>query len=438
MEFSEFGLHPDLLDGIEALNFKTATPIQEKAIPLILEGKDLIGTAQTGTGKTAAFVLPIMDMILKSGEYDYTQALIIVPTRELAVQIDQAIAAYSYFSDISSAAIYGGGGGKDFAQGRDALQKGADIVIATPGRLLSHMSLGYVDFSRLRFLVLDEADRMLDMGFLPDLNRIIKALNPERQSLLFSATMPHGVMKLAKTMLRNPVTISIALSKPAEGVTQGAYLVNDRQKLSLIAEILKDRSGQRTIVFCSSKQAVNQLFQKLKNRNMSVERISSDLEQTEREQVMLAFRNSKIDILVATDVLSRGIDIDGIDLVINFDAPRDAEDYVHRIGRTARAERKGTALTLINHADLQRLRRIEKLIGKEVPKLPLPPGLTDEPGNEQQRRRMPVRKGGTQKKSESPRNEAEKGNENKARQPFRGRRRGGKNQSNKTGPAPTT
>lgn len=434
MEFSEFDLHPDLLDGIEALNFKTATPIQEKAIPLILEGKDLIGTAQTGTGKTAAFVLPIMHMILQSGEYDYTQALIIVPTRELAVQIDQAIAAYSYFSDISSAAIYGGGGGKDFAQGRDALQKGADIVIATPGRLLSHMSLGYVDFSRLRFLVLDEADRMLDMGFLPDLNRIIKSINPERQSLLFSATMPHGVMKLAKTMLKNPSTINIALSKPAEGVTQGAYLVNDRQKLSLIAEILKDRTGQRTIVFCSSKLAVNQLFQKLKSRNMSVERISSDLEQTEREQVMLAFRNSKIDILVATDVLSRGIDIDGIDLVINFDAPRDAEDYVHRIGRTARAERKGTALTLINHADLQRLRRIEKLIGKEVPKLPLPPGLTDEPGGDSQRRKSPARKGGAPGRTEAPRKDAEKNKDGGNKTPYRGRRRrGGKNRSGNPG-----
>jgi superfamily II DNA/RNA helicase len=434
LEFSEFDLHPDLLDGIEALNFKTATPIQEKAIPLILEGKDLIGTAQTGTGKTAAFVLPIMHMILQSGEYDYTQALIIVPTRELAVQIDQAIAAYSYFSDISSAAIYGGGGGKDFAQGRDALQKGADIVIATPGRLLSHMSLGYVDFSRLRFLVLDEADRMLDMGFLPDLNRIIKSINPERQSLLFSATMPHGVMKLAKTMLKNPSTINIALSKPAEGVTQGAYLVNDRQKLSLIAEILKDRTGQRTIVFCSSKLAVNQLFQKLKSRNMSVERISSDLEQTEREQVMLAFRNSKIDILVATDVLSRGIDIDGIDLVINFDAPRDAEDYVHRIGRTARAERKGTALTLINHADLQRLRRIEKLIGKEVPKLPLPPGLTDEPGGDSQRRKSPARKGGAPGRTEAPRKDAEKNKDGGNKTPYRGRRRrGGKNRSGNPG-----
>jgi ATP-dependent RNA helicase RhlE len=377
LDFSEFGLHHDLLDGIEALNFKTPTPIQEKAIPIILEGKDLIGTAQTGTGKTAAFVLPIMDMILKSGEYDYTQALIIVPTRELAMQIDQAIEAYSYFSDISSVAIYGGGGGKDFAQGRDALQKGADIVIATPGRLLSHMSLGYVDFSRLRFLVLDEADRMLDMGFMPDLNRIIKAINPERQSLLFSATMPHGVMKLAKTMLKSPATVSIALSKPAEGVTQGVFLVSDRQKIPLIQEILKDRTG-RTIIFCSSKLAVNQLYQKLKGRNLLVERISSDLEQNEREQVMLAFRNNKIEILVATDVLSRGIDIDGIDLVVNYEAPRDAEDYVHRIGRTARAERKGTALTLINHADLYRLKRIEKLIGKEVPRMPLPPGIPED------------------------------------------------------------
>lgn len=220
---------------------------------------------------------------------------------------------------------------------------------------------------------------MLDMGFMPDLTKIIETLNPNRQGLLFSATMPHGVMKLAKTMLKNPATISIALSKPAEGVTQGVYLVGDRQKIPLIAEILKDRTGQRTLIFCSSKLAVNELYKKLKSRNLNVERISSDLEQKEREQVMLDYRNQKIDILVATDVLSRGIDIDGIDLVVNFEAPRDAEDYVHRIGRTARAERKGTALTLINHMDLPRLKRIEKLIGREVPQLPLPPGLTEEP-----------------------------------------------------------
>lgn len=405
MEFSEFGLHPDLLDGIADLNFKTATPIQEQAIPHILEGRDLIGTAQTGTGKTAAFVLPIMHMILNSGEYDYTQALIIVPTRELAVQIEKAIQAYGYFSDISSLAVYGGGGGKDFAQGRDALQKGADIVIATPGRLLSHMNLGYVDFSRLRFLILDEADRMLDMGFMPDLNRIIKTLNPNRQSLLFSATMPHGVMKLAKTMLKNPVTVSIALSKPAEGVTQGVYLLHDRQKIPLIAELLKDRSGQMTLVFCSSKLAVNELYKKLKARNLAVERISSDLEQEEREKVMLAFRNQQIDILVATDVLSRGIDIDGIDLVINFEAPRDAEDYVHRIGRTARAKRKGTALTLINHADLHRLKRIEKLISAQIPRLPLPPGLPEAPA-EPERSGRPPRHG--KPRQEGPNKEGQK------------------------------
>lgn len=408
LDFSEFGFHIDVLDGIEALNFKTATPIQEKAIPLILEGKDLIATAQTGTGKTAAFVLPIMHMILESREADYTQALIIVPTRELAMQIDQAIEAYSYFAGISSVAIYGGGGGKDFAQGRDALQRGADIVIATPGRLLSHMSLGYVDFSRLRFLVLDEADRMLDMGFMPDLTKIIETINPNRQGLLFSATMPHGIMKLAKTMLKNPVTISVALSKPAEGVTQGVYLVGDRQKIPLIAELLKDRTGQRTLIFCSSKLAVNELYKKLRSRNLNVERISSDLEQNEREQVMLDYRNQKIDILVATDVLSRGIDIDGIDLVINFEAPRDAEDYVHRIGRTARAERKGTALTLINHMDLPRLKRIERLIGKEVPKIPLPPGLAEEAESRQPQRQgsggrsqAPRKPGGDGKRKDS-------------------------------------
>ena len=436
LDFSEFGLHPDVLDGIQALNFKNATPIQEKAIPLILEGRDVIGTAQTGTGKTAAFVLPIMHMILESGEADFTQALIVVPTRELAVQIDQAIEAYSYFAGISSVAIYGGGGGKDFAQGRDALQRGADIVIATPGRLLSHMSLGYVDFKKLRFLVLDEADRMLDMGFMPDLTRIIESLNPNRQNLLFSATMPQGVLKLAKTMLKNPATVSISLSKPAEGVTQGVYLVGDRQKIPLVAEIVKDRTGQRTLIFCSSKLAVNELYKKLKSRNLNVERISSDLEQNEREQVMLAYRNSKIDILVATDVLSRGIDIDGIDLVINFEAPRDAEDYVHRIGRTARAERKGTALTLINHMDIPRLKRIEKLIGKEVPKLPLPPGLAEEP---EQRQRQGSGNGG---RSQAPRRSGGEGprKEGGQKQPYRGgqRQSGGQNKGSNSGGQPPT
>ncbi len=375
MDFTEFDLHPDLLDGIDALNFKSATPIQEKAIPLILQGKDLIGVAQTGTGKTAAFVLPILNEILESGESNYTQALVIVPTRELAIQIDQVVAAYSYFTGVSSIAVFGGGDGKSFTQEKLALTNGADIIIATPGRLIAHMNMGYVNFSKLRFLVLDEADRMLDMGFQPDLLKIIKTLNPKRQGLLFSATMPPGVLKLARTLLHNPEMISIALSKPAEGVTQGVYMVQDQQKLPLMVDLLKDKTGQRILIFSSTKLAVSQLYKQLKAKGLPVHQISSDLEQQEREQVMMAFRNRQVDILVATDVLSRGIDVDGIDLVVNYDIPRDAEDYVHRIGRTARASRKGTAITLIGPKDIVGLTRIEKLIGKPIEQLELPASI---------------------------------------------------------------
>lgn len=379
MDFTEFGLHPDLLDGIDALNYTTATPIQAQTIPLILEGKDVIGVAQTGTGKTGAFILPILNEIIESGEYNYTQALVIVPTRELATQIDQVVGAYSYFSNISSMAVYGGGDGKSFAQERSALTAGADIIIATPGRLLAHINMGYVDFSKLRFLVLDEADRMLDMGFQPDLLKIIDKINPKRQGMLFSATMPKGVLKLAKTLLNNPVTVSIALSKPAEGVTQGAYLVSDRQKLPLIVELLKDKHGQRILIFSSTKQAVSTLYKQLLAKGLAIGQISSDLEQDKREEVMLAFRNRQVDVLVATDVVSRGIDIDGIDLVINYDIPRDAEDYVHRIGRTARAARKGTALTLVSPPELLSFKKIEKLIGKEIDKMPLPDSIAAMP-----------------------------------------------------------
>ncbi len=379
MDFSELGLHPDVLDSIDALNFKTATPIQAQAIPLILQGRDLIGVAQTGTGKTAAFVLPIIDLILDEPNTKYVQALIVVPTRELALQINKAIEAYSYFTGTSSIAIYGGGSGADYAQEKTALTKGVDIVIATPGRLISHMSMGYVDFSKLRFLVLDEADRMLDMGFQPDLLRIIGSTNKQRQTLLFSATMPNGVLKLAKTMLRNPETITIALSKPAEGVTQSAYLVADSQKIPLMVEILDGREGQRIIVFASTKSAVSKLYQKLRSKKYNVAQVSSDLEQEEREQVMLSFRNSVVDIIVATDVLSRGIDIDGIDLVVNYDIPRDAEDYVHRIGRTARAAKKGEAITLVSPEEGYKFKKIEKLIGREVDKLPLPASIGPAP-----------------------------------------------------------
>ena len=414
MDFTEFDLHPDLLDGIDALNFKSATPIQEKAIPLILQGKDLIGVAQTGTGKTAAFVLPILNEILESGESNYTQALVIVPTRELAIQIDQVVAAYSYFTGVSSIAVFGGGDGKSFTQEKLALTSGADIIIATPGRLIAHMNMGYVNFSRLRFLVLDEADRMLDMGFQPDLLKIIKTLNPKRQGLLFSATMPPGVLKLARTLLNNPEMISIALSKPAEGVTQGVYMVQDQQKLPLMVELLKDKTGQRILIFSSTKLAVSQLYKQLKAKGLPVNQISSDLEQQEREQVMMAFRNRQVDILVATDVLSRGIDVDGIDLVVNYDVPRDAEDYVHRIGRTARAARKGTAITLIGPKDVVGLKRIEKLIGKPIDKLELPAAVAARSSSE--RRPQPHREKTGERQPHPPAQQAQPaGKSNKKR-----------------------
>jgi len=419
MDFSELGLHPDVLDGIDALNFKTATPIQAQAIPLILQGRDVIGVAQTGTGKTAAFVLPVIDLILDEPASKYVHALIVVPTRELALQINKAIEAYSYFTGTSSMAIYGGGSGADYAQEKIALTKGVDIVIATPGRLISHMSMGYVDFSKLRFLILDEADRMLDMGFQPDLLRIIDSTNKDRQTLLFSATMPSGVLKLAKTMLRNPETITIALSKPAEGVSQSAYLVGDSQKIPLMVEILDGREGQRIIVFASTKSAVSKLFQKLRSKKYNVAQVSSDLEQEEREQVMLSFRNSVVDIIVATDVLSRGIDIDGIDLVVNYDIPRDAEDYVHRIGRTARAAKKGEAITLISPEEVYKFKKIEKLIGREVDKLPLPANIgpasseRNAPRARDDRRRDPRKEG--QKPSSG------EGGEQRKKRPWRGK-----------------
>lgn len=349
------------------MNYTTATPIQEQAIPLILQGRDLVGTAQTGTGKTAAFVLPLLNLILESGESHYTQGLIIVPTRELALQIEKVISAYAYFAGVSCLAVYGGGDAKSFGQEKTAITSGADIIVATPGRLIAHFNLGYVDFSKLRFLVLDEADRMLDMGFKPDLLKIIGKLNTDRQTLLFSATMPPEVMRFAKTFLRNPATVSIALSKPAEGVSQGAYLVDERLKPALIVDLLKDRTGQKIIVFGSSKQSVHTLYHALRAKGLPVAEISSDLEQEQREQVMLEFRNGRIETLVATDVLSRGIDVDNIDLVVNYDVPRAAEDYVHRIGRTGRAGASGLAVSFVGgNNDARLVGDIEKLIKTKI------------------------------------------------------------------------
>jgi len=372
MKFNEMGLHPDIIEGIESMRFKEPTPIQEQAIPPILEGKDVIGIAQTGTGKTAAFLLPVLDNIIRTDETGKVKALIIVPTRELALQIDQAIQAYAYFTPVSSMAIYGGGDGQDFQQEKNALIAGADIIIATPGRFNSHLNLGYVDLSQVRYLILDEADRMLDMGFMPDLQRIIRQVNPKRQSLLFSATMPPLIFQLANGLLNDPITVNIALSKPAEGVRQAAYIVTDRQKLPLVTFLLRERKGQSIIVFASTKQNVAQLYRQLKQQQLSVGQISSDLEQKERESIMQEFRNRQVDILVATDVVSRGIDIAGIHLVVNYDVPGDAEDYVHRVGRTARADAKGEAITLVGQEEQNKFQRIEWLIGSEIEKVPVP------------------------------------------------------------------
>ena len=377
--FFDLELHPDIEDGLEAMGFETPTPIQAQAIPHILKKKDVLGIAQTGTGKTAAFLLPTMDRILDTPDNGKVKALIVVPTRELAIQIDQAAEGFGYYTGVSSLAIYGGGTGKEFSREKKALQDGADIVIVTPGRMLSHLNLGYVDLSELEVLILDEADRMLDMGFYQDIMRIAKHCKDSRQSLLFSATMPEKMRMLAHDLLNDPVTVQLALSKPAANVKQSAYVVFDHQKDRVLVDILKNKKVESGIVFTSRKKTVNQVVRALRTADIKCGKISSDLKQEEREEVMLGFRQKKIPILVATDVVSRGIDIDSIEIVINYDVPPNEEDYVHRIGRTARASRKGEAFTLVVPDDMRRFGKIEKLIEKSVDKLKLPKGLGEGP-----------------------------------------------------------
>ena len=375
VRFEDLDLHPDIEDGLWSMGFETATPIQGQAIPHAVKGKDILGIAQTGTGKTAAFLLPTMDRIMDTPNDGKVKALIVVPTRELAIQIDQAAQGFAYYTGITSLAIYGGGTGKEFAQEKKALTEGADIIIVTPGRMLSHLTLGYVDLSSLEVLILDEADRMLDMGFHQDIMRIAQHCRAERQTLLFSATMPDRMRTLAHDLLNDPVTVQLALSKPAAKVKQGAYIVFDYQKDAVLVDVLKDRNVKSGIVFTSRKRTVGQVVRALRKAGIKCGRMSSDLEQSEREEVMLAFRQQKLPILVATDVVSRGIDIDSIELVVNYDVPPNEEDYVHRIGRTARAERKGEGITLVTPDDMRRFGKIEKLIEKEVPKLEVPASL---------------------------------------------------------------
>ena len=371
MKFSDFNFESNLQEGLDSMGFETPTPIQEQAIPIIQSKRDLIGCAQTGTGKTAAFLLPILNSLAKHPT-ETTNTLIIVPTRELALQIDQALQGFSYFTSVSSLAIYGGSDGSSFERERRALSEGANIIIATPGRLMAHLNMGYVKLDKLEHLILDEADRMLDMGFVDDILKITGYLPKVRQTLMFSATMPPKIRSLANSLLVNPDQISIAVSKPAAGVIQGAYLVYDTQKNNLIKSLLEGKELSSVIIFVSTKIKVKELERDLQKAGLKAKAIHSDLEQPEREEVLRNFRSKKLQILVATDILSRGIDIEDIGLVINYDVPGDAEDYIHRIGRTARAAATGVALTFINEYDQQKFFQIETMLGSEVKKLPLP------------------------------------------------------------------
>lgn len=374
MTFQDFNFDSSLLDGLLSMGYSKPTPIQEQAIPVILTGKDIIACAQTGTGKTAAYILPIIHKIVHA-EKRHLNTLVIAPTRELAQQIDQQVEGFSYFSGVSSISVYGGGDGASWDQQRKALEAGADIIVATPGRLIALLATGSLDMSHLQHVVLDEADRMLDMGFHDDIMRILNYLPKQRQTLLFSATMPPKIRALANRILKQPEEINIAISKPSEGILQQAYMVYDTQKLDLIQHILDGNTYGSVIIFASTRENVKKLYSALKQRGLKVKAFHSDLEQEEREKILLEFKNKQLAILIGTDILSRGIDVEGIELVLNFDVPGDAEDYVHRIGRTARAERTGTAITFVNEKDQRKFAGIENLIGNKIAIVPLPEAI---------------------------------------------------------------
>ncbi len=372
MYFDELDLNDNILDGLDAMNFEQCTPIQEQAIPVILEGNDLLASAQTGTGKTAAYLLPLLEL-LSRGKKDNSKvnALILMPTRELAQQVDQLLEGFAYYEDTSWIAVYGGNDGIAFSQQQKALQTGGDIAIATPGRLLSHLRIGGADLSGIEYLILDEADRMLDIGFYDDIMEIIKHLPAKRQTLMFSATFPAEVERLAKQILTNPVEVKLAVSKPADGIHQGIYLLQESQKNALVKELFKEQK-HKSIIFSSSKDKVFNIYCALKSLGLTVAQMHSGLEQKQRTQVMLDFKNNKLQALVATDIVSRGIDIDDVAMVINYDVPKQCEDYVHRIGRTARAGAEGLGITFVCPKDRHLFDRIEKFLEKTIERLPLP------------------------------------------------------------------
>lgn len=381
MTFEETYLNDNILDALYDMHFEEMTPIQEKCIPEILDGRDLIGVAQTGTGKTAAYLLPILSM-LDDGDYsrDAVNCIVMSPTRELAQQIDQAMQGFGYYLDgISSVAVYGGNDGNRFDVETKGLKMGADVIIATPGRLLSHIRMGHIDLSHLSFFVLDEADRMLDMGFSDDILQIAKMLPAAHQTIMFSATMPQKIQQLARTLLNNPVEIKIAVSKPAEKIQQSAYLCYEPQKLGIIRHLFKAGELERVIIFSGKKDKVKDITRELKRMNINCAPMHSDLSQAERDDVMYRFKAGKVSVLVATDIVARGIDIDDILMVINYDVPHDAEDYVHRIGRTARAQRDGVAITFVSEKDMRSFSEIERFLERDIQKNPLPEGLGEAP-----------------------------------------------------------
>jgi ATP-dependent RNA helicase RhlE len=378
MTFHDFQFDSRLMEGLISMGYEKPTPIQEKAIPVILRNRDVIACAQTGTGKTAAYLLPVIQKMIRS-DHRHLNTLIIAPTRELALQIDQQIEGLAYFTGISSIPVYGGGDGMAWEQQKRALEQGADMIVATPGRLIALMATGTTVFDHLQHLILDEADRMLDMGFYDDIVKIVSYLPTDRQTLLFSATMPPKIRALASRILREPEEIILALAKPASGIDQQAFLVHDEQKEKLLEHILKTYPWNSVLLFASRRETVKKLEHTLRRMGIKARPFHSDLEQNQREDLLRAFKNKQLNFLIGTDVLSRGIDVEGISMVINWDVPPDPEDYVHRIGRTARAETTGTAITFVNEVDQRRFNRIENLIGYPIPKIPLPADLGEGP-----------------------------------------------------------
>ena len=389
MRFDELPLCDAVLDGLQAMNFTEATPVQEQTIPVILNKRDVIACAQTGTGKTAAFILPLLHNLQAVPHADdKVNAIIMAPTRELAQQIDQQMEGFSYFTSFSSVAVYGGNDSQAWDVQRRGLQKGADVVIATPGRLLSHINLYDIDFSQVKYFILDEADRMLDMGFFDDIMQVVNRLPKDRQTIMFSATMPPKIRLLAKTILHDPVEVKIAISRPPESIIQTAYICYEAQKPGIVRHLFADQTLNKVIIFSGSKLKVKELFKTFRQMGLSVGEMHSDLDQTHRDQIMHEFRNNRVNILVATDIVARGIDIDDISLVINYDVPHDAEDYVHRIGRTARASAEGMSITFVSEEEQYKFKQIEIFLEKDIYKIPMPEELGESPLYEPEKHRF--------------------------------------------------